>query len=72
MTCSICKGTGEVPMLDGGLMPRPKGMPTPMMPCRCVLVVVDADELEEARKDPAVEKTIQEGRDYIERTKRDF
>lgn len=34
--CRNCKGTGEVPVLDSGTMPRPAGLPLPTTSChRC-------------------------------------
>lgn len=32
-TCEKCGGTGEIAVLDGGTMARPKGLPLPTYPC---------------------------------------
>lgn len=33
LTCTQCNGAGEIPVLDGGMLPRPSGIPLPMQSC---------------------------------------
>lgn len=33
LTCVKCNGSGEVDVLDGGILPRPKDIPVPQQPC---------------------------------------